>query len=113
MSCRSSLHLRICSPSVLGSAKTLRGFSALNRTWVKGKKATQLNGFDYEAWLLERGIGATGYVRQRGEQKRIGSRNSFFDRIEQAREAVRDRFLQHLGATPRSEERRVGKECRL
>ena len=58
------------------------------------------NGFDYEAWLLERGIGATGYVRQRGEQKRIGSRNSFFDRIEQAREAVRDRFLQHLGATP-------------
>src|SRR3954466_14971897 len=22
------------------------------------------NGFDYEAWLLERGIGATGYVRQ-------------------------------------------------
>ncbi len=58
------------------------------------------NGFDYEGWLLERGIGATGYVRQRGEQKRIGSRNDFFDRIEQAREAVRDRFLQHLGATP-------------
>src|SRR5207253_1751269 len=23
-------------------------------------------GFDYEAWLLERGIGATGYVRMRG-----------------------------------------------
>ena len=26
------------------------------------------HGFDYEAWLLERGIGATGYVRQRGAQ---------------------------------------------
>ena len=34
------------------------------------------NGFDYEAWLLERGIGATGYVRQRGEQRRLGARNS-------------------------------------
>jgi competence protein ComEC len=57
-------------------------------------------GFDYEAWLLERGIGATGYVRQRGVQKRLGQRNSFFDRVEQAREAVRDRFHAALGATP-------------
>jgi competence protein ComEC len=55
------------------------------------------HGFDYEAWLLERGIGATGYVRS---AERIGSRNGFFDRIEQAREAVRDRFQQALGATP-------------
>src|SRR5882672_3657657 len=51
------------------------------------------NGFDYEAWLLERGIGATGYVRNRGEQKLLGFRNSFFDLIEKARESVRDRFL--------------------
>src|SRR5712692_5885276 len=58
------------------------------------------HGFDYEAWLLERGVGATGYVRSRGEQKRLGSRNSFLDRIEQAREAVRDRFLATLGTTP-------------
>jgi competence protein ComEC len=58
------------------------------------------HGFDYEAWLLERGIGATGYVRQRGEQKLLGSRNSFFDRIEKAREAIRDRFLRVLGPTP-------------
>jgi competence protein ComEC len=58
------------------------------------------HGFDYEAWLLERGIGATGYVRQRSEQKRLGSRNSLLDRVEQAREAVRDRFLASLGATP-------------
>src|SRR5687767_4261413 len=58
------------------------------------------NGFDYEAWLLERGIGATGYVRQRGEQRRLGARNSLLDRIEQARAAVRERFHAALGATP-------------
>jgi competence protein ComEC len=58
------------------------------------------HGFDYEAWLLERGIGATGYVRQRGEQERLSPRNSFLDRIEQAREGVRDRFLAVLGHTP-------------
>src|SRR5688572_3811170 len=55
------------------------------------------HGFDYEAWLLERGIGATGYVRQRGEQRKLGSRDNLFDLVEKAREA---------------EERRVGKECR-
>jgi competence protein ComEC len=57
-------------------------------------------GFDYEAWLLERGIGATGYVRSRGEQRKIGERNSLQDWIEKAREAVRDRFLGTLGSTP-------------
>lgn len=57
-------------------------------------------GFDYEAWLLERGVGATGYVRQRGEQKRLGFRNGFFDFVERARESVRDRFQALLGATP-------------
>jgi competence protein ComEC len=58
------------------------------------------HGFDYEAWLLERGIGATGYVRARGEARKLGERNSPLDRIEQAREAVRDRFLATLGETP-------------
>src|SRR5256885_15474 len=58
------------------------------------------HGFDYAAWLLERGIGATGYVRSRGEQLRLGERNSFMDWIEKAREAVRDRFQRALGATP-------------
>jgi len=57
-------------------------------------------GFDYEAWLLERGVGATGYVRGRGERKRLGSRNNFLDYVEKAREAVRDRFRAELGATP-------------
>ena len=58
------------------------------------------HGFDYEAWLLERGIGATGYVRSKPEPKKVGSRNGFLDRIEQLREAVRERFLGTLGATP-------------
>src|SRR6202165_5540248 len=58
------------------------------------------HGFDYEAWLLERGIGATGYIRSRGEQRRIGSRNSFMDWIERARGAVRGRFQAALGAAP-------------
>ena len=57
-------------------------------------------GFDYEAWLLERSVGATGYVRARGEKRKLGERNSFSDWIEKAREAVRDRFLATLGATP-------------
>ena len=58
------------------------------------------HGFDYEAWLLERGVGATGYVRQKGEQRNLGERNSLFDHVEKAREAVRDRFQARLGATP-------------
>ena len=57
------------------------------------------NGFDYEAWLLERGIGATGYVRQRGEQHLLGRRDSALDWVEQVREAVRERFHAVLGAT--------------
>jgi competence protein ComEC len=58
------------------------------------------HGFDYEAWLLERGIGATGYVRQRGEQRMLGFRHGILDSIEKTREAVRDRFIAELGAGP-------------
>jgi competence protein ComEC len=58
------------------------------------------NGFDYEAWLLERGIGATGYVRSRGEQRLLGQRASALDLVERTREAVRERFHAVLGATP-------------
>ena len=60
------------------------------------------HGFDYEAWLLERGVGATGYVRpfRKGFQEKLGERNNFFDRIELVREAVRDRFKRVLGETP-------------
>ncbi|MBI3374277.1 MAG: DNA internalization-related competence protein ComEC/Rec2 [Betaproteobacteria bacterium] len=57
-------------------------------------------GFDYEAWLLERGIGATGYVR--GASRKLGERTGFMDRVERAREAVRERFLAVLGVSPAS-----------
>lgn len=62
------------------------------------------HGFDYEAWLLERGIGATGYVRssRKAFPEKLGERNSFSDRIEQLREHVRDRFKRVLGETPAS-----------
>ncbi len=58
------------------------------------------HGFDYEAWLLERGIGATGYVRPRTSPVLLGTRNGFSDRIEKIRESVRDRFKRVLGETP-------------
>jgi len=58
------------------------------------------HGFDYEAWLMERGIGATGYVRDGGAARRLGRRARPADRIERLREAVRERFLAVLGATP-------------
>jgi competence protein ComEC len=57
-------------------------------------------GFDYEAWLLEHGIGATGYVRDFPRPLRLGERNSALERIELARESVRERFLRVLGPTP-------------
>jgi competence protein ComEC len=58
------------------------------------------HGFDYEAWLTERGIGATGYVRDAEGARRIGMRHSLSDRIERLREGVRERFLALLGDTP-------------
>jgi len=58
------------------------------------------HGFDYDAWLLERGIGATGYVRAFPPPVRLGARDGALERIERAREAVRERFLGVLGATP-------------
>ena len=58
------------------------------------------HGFDYEAWLLARGVGATGYVRARPEPRRMGQRGSTLDLVEKTREAVRDRFSAVLGPTP-------------
>jgi competence protein ComEC len=58
------------------------------------------HGFDYEMWLLERGVGATGYVRAHPAPERLGARRGARDRIEQARAAVRERFFAALGETP-------------
>jgi competence protein ComEC len=54
-------------------------------------------GFDYEAWLLERGIGATGYVRL---SRLLGKKTGLMQAIEALRLSVRTRFLDTLGATP-------------
>lgn len=58
-------------------------------------------GFDYEAWLFERGIRATGYVRPRGEQHLLGMAGwppGIW--VEQGREAIRTRFAATLQDAP-------------
>ncbi len=55
------------------------------------------HGFDYEAWLLERGVRATGYVVPRGENERLAAmvqRPSYW--IERLRESVRGHFWDAL-----------------
>lgn len=50
-------------------------------------------GFDYEAWLFERGLRATGYVRPRAGVQRLDAfvaRPSYA--VERLRERIRDRF---------------------
>lgn len=55
------------------------------------------HGFDYEAWLFERGVRATGYVRPDAGNRRL---DAFVWRpghaVERLREAVRSRFLRAL-----------------
>ena len=56
-------------------------------------------GFDYEAWLLERGIRATGYVRPKGDKQRLDDlvpHPRYL--IEHLRESIRQRFLATLPA---------------
>lgn len=59
------------------------------------------HGFDYEAWLLERNIRATGTIRSRAGAQRL---DDFVPlpvyAIERARQAIRDRFLSALGDAP-------------
>lgn len=59
------------------------------------------HGFDYEGWLFERGIRATGYVRARPAPARL---EAFVPTpghaIERLRERVRDRFAAALGDAP-------------
>jgi competence protein ComEC len=59
------------------------------------------HGFDYEAWLLERGIRATGYVRLQSWPQRL---DTFVVHpqyaIERARERIRTRILEVLAGEP-------------
>jgi competence protein ComEC len=54
-------------------------------------------GFDFEAWLFERGVRATGYVRAADENRRL---EAFVPRpglaVERLRELIRERFLRSL-----------------
>jgi len=59
------------------------------------------HGFDYEAWLLERGIRATGTIRARHEVVRVEEfvwRPGYL--IERLRDRVRERFLRELPDAP-------------
>lgn len=59
------------------------------------------HGFDFEAWLFEQGIRATGYVRARGDNVRleewVASPGALVERL---RGQVRDRFGRVLGDAP-------------
>jgi competence protein ComEC len=59
------------------------------------------HGFDYEAWLLERGIRATGTIRAREEMARL---DDFVPRlayaVERLRDGLRERFLAELPDAP-------------
>lgn len=59
------------------------------------------HGFDYEAWLLERGIRATGYVRPKTQHRRLQAMvHAPAYWVEAARERMRVRIQTVLGAAP-------------
>lgn len=54
-------------------------------------------GFDYELWLLEQGVRATGYVRQQAGNRRLHAFvPGFGNLVERTRAALRDSILQAL-----------------
>jgi competence protein ComEC len=59
--------------------------------------AANPNGFDYEAWLLERDLRATGHVRAGASNKRLETFvPSFMGAVHRARDSVRKRFQAQL-----------------
>lgn len=57
-------------------------------------------GLDYEAWLLERGIGATGHVQESPDNRLLGRQSGFLIAIERLRHDVVQDFRSRL---PRSD----------
>lgn len=58
-------------------------------------------GFDFEGWMLERDLRATGYVHPKGDNARLDAlAEGLGYRIETWREAVRDKFSATLGGAP-------------
>lgn len=59
------------------------------------------HGFDLEAWMLERGVGAVGYVRDAPAPQRLAARANTPDAwIDATRQAVRDRIFATLDGAP-------------
>lgn len=59
------------------------------------------DGFDFEAWMLERGIRATGYVAAKSEPRLLGAtvyRPGYL--LERLRESLRTKLLRALGDRP-------------
>ncbi|MGO4377770.1 DNA internalization-related competence protein ComEC/Rec2 [Pseudoduganella sp. RAF19] len=58
-------------------------------------------GFDYEIWLLEQGIRATGYVRAEGPNERLsGFEFSLHNAVERTRAALRSKIMRTLEGKP-------------
>jgi competence protein ComEC len=59
------------------------------------------HGFDFEAWALERNIRATGYIRSKGENRKLaGIETGVGYAIDRMRFAIRNRMLATLGDSP-------------
>lgn len=59
------------------------------------------HGFDYEAWLLEQGVGAVGYVRPGSVNQRLsGLDQGLMSRVDRLREQIRSRFERVLPDAP-------------
>lgn len=57
-------------------------------------------GFDYAAWLLQKGVRAGGYVRAGDAERLDAAPRSFMHHVHRARGEVRERFLAALGEAP-------------
>ncbi|HEX5126626.1 MAG TPA: DNA internalization-related competence protein ComEC/Rec2 [Rhodocyclaceae bacterium] len=58
-------------------------------------------GFDYEGWMFERGVRATGYVRQSSDNRMLAEpQHGFLPTIDRMRESIRDRFRAALPNAP-------------
>lgn len=60
------------------------------------------DGFDHEAWLLQRNIRATGYVRLQPGPEKVGTSGYLPDRIQQLREMIRQSIGQALEGHPQA-----------
>lgn len=60
------------------------------------------DGFDYEAWLLQKNIRATGYVREKAGTERLGESLRPPDLVQRLRERIRKRIALALAAHPQA-----------